>query len=51
LIAVLLPEVRLLVVAKAEQLSIRVPDDGIRVTGEPGKVRTAIAYDTEIKIR
>jgi hypothetical protein len=43
-------DVRLLIAAKAEILSISIPDDGLSVTGERGNLRTVIAYNTELKL-
>jgi hypothetical protein len=43
-------EVRMLVLMKAEQLSIPVQHERIDVTGQGETLRTNIAYDTEIKI-
>jgi hypothetical protein len=42
--------VRTLVLAKAEELSLPLQQDQVSVTGEGERLRTKIAYDTEIKI-
>jgi hypothetical protein len=43
-------DIRMLVMMKAEQLSIPVQDDQITVTGQGETLRTIIAYDAEIRI-
>jgi hypothetical protein len=42
--------VRTLMLAKAEELSLPLQQDQISVTGEGERLRTSIAYDTDIKI-
>jgi|SRR6185295_20324986 len=43
-------DVRVLLLVKAEELSIPLQYDGINITGEGEGLRTVIHYDTELKI-